>query len=962
MRTWTLLLAGLLLAASLWFVLAAPDAAGTRRLDAVAPAASGPRPADARPVDAGALTEDGAATRVEEAVLQPEDASLATTLPEVVGPAAWLHVRLVDGRGEPAAGARVDVSVAVSERGRDSGEDDDPLKPWRDPLPMVPDADGRVALRVPAGLSVSLEFAGPLWGSVYHSLQALRPEEDVDLGEVALTPASRLHGLVRGDDGTPIAGAQLTLQVATASQWYGGRSWSTTSDEDGAWQVEGMPAGRFRFEADAPGYASFLEPGLEIDGTGVAVSRDVVLHRGRSVRGMVLDADRNPVAGARIYLLRSPEQGWWGDWRPQPPEPDETPPPAVSGADGSFQVAGWSEDGRMYLAAATAEGFDPGHADVEDPAAVVVVTLTRYLRIAGRIVDREDDSIAGATVSVLQPSPWGGEPQVLDSTESGVDGAFTLSPQPAGEYLLSVSGEAGMLAEVPLPLESDREDLLLTPEPGSDLVVVVRDTDGAPIADAVVRVQAGSHASRLKGSRLQVDFVDSSRMLGLDRRARTDADGEVRFTGVPAGTVSLSISAAGFQRTREEFERASGEQQREIVLQTGAGLVVLVSDPGGAPVRGLPVALKHAGDGEELGGRQTDSAGRAVWTDLAPGAYLVAYRAQDAEGGWWRSRDNEEVALDHPLIELVAGETAVLPVQVGDLALATVVVHRRGEPASGVLVRMELVEDEQNNRWADANRGFPTDGRGEVDLPPLEPGTYDLVVKPSRDAPASRQRVELRGGAQRLEFALQGAPVRGRLLGTGGGLAGARLSLLPAAALEPGQDSGPMTTVIGYGSSNGSMRMQMGFLAEMQSTTRSGSDGTWEFRDVPDGEWVVISRAEGYGTWTSLPFAVRSGAEVRLPDQRMLPGAVVYGRDLGHEPAPESAPRNFYRGEQVSLLDEHDQAIAMTQLGTDGEYRLEDLPAGEYRIRKRGWISQPFRVTDGESKRIDIPLPEEKQR
>ena len=72
MRNGLLLLLGLALTASVWFVLAAAPESGPAAPEPAGSAAAAPRPGAAVPVEAGLGGEELATTRTAEAVLGPE--------------------------------------------------------------------------------------------------------------------------------------------------------------------------------------------------------------------------------------------------------------------------------------------------------------------------------------------------------------------------------------------------------------------------------------------------------------------------------------------------------------------------------------------------------------------------------------------------------------------------------------------------------------------------------------------------------------------------------------------------------------------------------------------------------------------------------------------------------------------------------------------------------------------------
>jgi len=312
-----------------------------------------------------------------------------------------------------------------------------------------------------------------------------------------------------------------------------------------------------------------------------------------------------------------------------------------------------------------------------------------------------------------------------------------------------------------------------------------------------------------------------------------------------------------------------------------------------------------------------------------------------------------------------AGKTTDRELTVGDLALLTVRVSRNGQPATDVKVHLREVNEESHYYYNDDGNGRATDGRGEVELPPVEAGTYDIVVKGQKSSPATEQRAELYVGPQAIEISLDGGEVHGSLLGTAGPLSGATVALTPY--VEPGSTAdhrsmGSMT-VVSYSESGGRPVMKFGRSGEQDTNTRSNSTGKYRFTDVPDGQWQVVARSEGYGTWTSGPIQMGGGQVVDMGDHRLFPGAVIRGHDENHVPENNGEEMFFGWGESVYLNDENGIMVNIGMIDEKGDYIIEDLPEGTYTIRKGRFRSDPIELSAGAERRIDIPLeePEEKE-
>ena len=121
-----------------------------------------------------------------------------------------------------------------------------------------------------------------------------------------------------------------------------------------------------------------------------------------------------------------------------------------------------------------------------------------------------------------------------------------------------------------------------------------------------------------------------------------------------------------------------------------------------------------------------------------------------------------------------------------------------------------------------------------------------------------------------------------------------------------------------------------------------------------------MARAEGYATWNSEPFTVRGGSSVELGSHHMYPGAVIHGRDANYVPSEENRNNPWGRGPQITLMDEGNTAVSMTNVDENGDYSFGDLPSGTYTIKRRRFASEPIVAAEGGDYRVDIPMEEQK--
>ena len=250
--------------------------------------------------------------------------------------------------------------------------------------------------------------------------------------------------------------------------------------------------------------------------------------------GLASQVERRPPTRLRLH-----NTVWIGTTR----EADKAPAEAVDriGSLGSVactRVAGSREAGGS--GSVMAEGHV---SQVRIVAATVTGRVTMQFRLSrgqdihGCVVDQRGYAVAGATVRAHYYDPLKPTEKVtfdLDSRPAG-DGEFVI-PNVGIQVPFAIDVRAPDHAprqpkRLRLPAGVTRvEDIVLT-EPGTVVVVTVRDNFGAPVRGAAVTLTAdpATCPSTARGSSL---FPRSFR-----QRAVTSSLGHVRFSGVPPGRI-----------------------------------------------------------------------------------------------------------------------------------------------------------------------------------------------------------------------------------------------------------------------------------------------------------------------------------------------------------------------------------------------------------------------------------------
>lgn len=981
MKTWLLLLGAIGLAAVLAFLLlSTPDPASKddpSSLNVTGTTNAGSLDPAAQP-DSGA-TRSEVRTASGNTILGASGSGVGRWAFD--GPGAVIRARLVDPNGKPAAGA--EAARAHSNEQESWIRVQPGLSAASAPNlcpPVSANADGRVEIAVPAGTALSFEFGGPYWRSQTKSILALRPDEVADFGEIALTPASRLVGKTLNPAGQPLAGVQTRLRAADAGMFWEGHQLiqSRTSDAKGLVIFDGVPDGRFRIEGEAVGFASAQIEAIEVRNAPGDQPFELKLDPGAQVSGRVVDADRRPVANAEVFLFRQ-DQGtfYWGDY--SPPFPDREPD-ARSQADGSFVMPGIPKDDGTVVIGARAEGQVSGFAKkVKAGMAEVTVVLPRALSVRGLVLGNGDAPVAGAHVRLTQKTPWGWDEEKA-STESGPDGSFVLQGLAPGEFTLNGSAAGSEAEPLPLSLDHALSDIILRVAQRPALAVLVTDSDGRPLARSTVEISAGSSPTEsLQAMSIEIGgnfaFPSSSNWGGT---STTDEAGLARFYGAPSGELRIQARHADWARSDISYNYSGGEAETTVELQRPAQLLVRATDGAGGLVRNVSVRLRDPATGRETEEQRTDQLGRAYWPDLPPGPWEILHGAAEAGGQSWFSGD---IALNFggeaeppaappsgDLVQLTAGQCLEKELILDDLAVVTVRVLRNGSPAADVFVRLEPRADEQDGNTEDffggMNGGGPsglaTDGRGIVVLDPVSAGKYNLIVRPSRSSPDTVQKADLLVGPQTIVAQLNGAEVRGVVRGPAGPVVGARLTLSRWAP-EGAAESSHSSIVISMATGDGQMAVEFGDGGNGSTTASSDQDGEFLFEDVPEGRWVVSSKARGFAPWTSLDFTVSGERTVSLPEQLLLPGAEISGRDHNWKAKGPEEALDFDWGTSIRLENASGRMMGMAQATDGGEFLFSDLEDGVYFLVRSNWKSEAIQIAAGERRRMDVPVaaPEE---
>ncbi|HEX6885859.1 MAG TPA: sigma-70 family RNA polymerase sigma factor, partial [Planctomycetota bacterium] len=453
--------------------------------------------------------------------------------------------RVLDPERRPVSGAHV--------RERDRIEEQE----------TTTDAEGRYALHIPADSERRLRIHAPGLAQTTITVNAAEPGE-VQAPDVVLQPELRVRGVVRDEEGQPVADA--LVKPAHPFRWV-----SATTGADGAFELGTLDreAQYLALEAHREGYVSASK---RLDGEERDAPVELVLARGTRVVGRVSAPDGAPVWGAWISIGYNP----WSEPRIE----------AWSDREGRFELA------QVPLGAQTLWAWRTGFAQQRTPVEIRRGAAPHQLDLV-----LEESHFVGGIVQdeAGEPLPWTmvyveGRQQAYDTIEvfqsyTGPDGRFHFEGLPDVPLLVGALSQGRARAEVEVP-GPDRDDVVVRLVRAAGFAGTVVDAaTGTPVREFAVRVgfPAPEHAEEAVSSYPAswshgVSFVDPEGRWSL------------HDDFAPGQYAAITIVAAG-------YAPAAFEAVRTELAPDPAAFVARLS--AGTLVRGRVV---QKGTGEPLAG------------------------------------------------------------------------------------------------------------------------------------------------------------------------------------------------------------------------------------------------------------------------------------------------------------------------------------------------------------------------
>lgn len=543
---------------------------------------------------------------------------------------------------------------------------------------------------------------------------------------IELATARVLTGRVVGPLGEPVPRAVINrIETRTLSIAGGGSSTSGSSgtvghaDEEGQFRIDELAPGPLDLRVSAAGYRPRTLPGIEAPEEGGA-PLEVVLERGESLEGRVVDGRGKPVPDASVYLRREEPAG---------PERLEVGQRGLTDADGRYGLAGLAPGKYAVTAQSPELGDLTAAVEVRPGANRLDLAFPGGVEVDGRVVDGAGGveglgaPVPGAAVSLLSTTTG----RTFQTTTSA-DGTFRLPAVPDGDYLLS--GEAEGFADAVQPGE-----VHISGQPAHGLEL--RLDRGAVLTGQL----HGFTPESLASVAVQAFHYSSSGRVAMKRGALAGEDG-YRISSLFPGKweVSATVPDGRSARASVVIEPRTDRESLDLVVSPGITLTgrVLLD---GAPLANASIMVQgdlRPENPENLGQTGTDWEGRFRISGLLPGHHRLVLAGP---GGVGHGSDLEITGDREITLEIVTG------------SVTGRILSTAGTPVAGALVT--ALGDDPSLGTGFQGPAARSDENGEIELPHLAAGSYRITVRKEGFTPAESRVVVTPGGTVQMQIVLK---------------------------------------------------------------------------------------------------------------------------------------------------------------------------------------------------------------
>ncbi|MFT7461782.1 MAG: protocatechuate 3,4-dioxygenase beta subunit [Pseudohongiellaceae bacterium] len=796
--------------------------------------------------------------------------------------------------------------------------------------------DGRFEMPdFPLDSAAWLELEHPQWYQATSQLYEIPSNEDAEGAEfvVEATRGAILRGTIQDAEGQPVQGVTITggSKVDPYAILEGTSLFATvdpvTSDQDGRFEIAPAPSNVpliLKTSADL-GYQSTDRQVAGLSPGQVAEEILVVL-RGGTIEGLVLDDKEQPVAQTRVQIqatsISISDMGSQG----------ETSPDRIVSTDDAGRFAFTSLKNGGYRLALYKGGFRPTATETIEvlPGQVVsevILVADRGLSVAGRVLGTDGEPVNGAMVKGFLPPAMFSMRSMKDKglrAKEDVDdqGHFTLWGYEEGE--IRVEASASGYVSNSLDVAAGASDFVITIKPKRAITGIAIDlSSGDPLTDYQLRLLP-AEASMDMSAMMEIGDKLSSLPAPLEV---SDDEGRFTMEDVTPGLFSLMLMADGYAQTLlPTVEVTEGSGASGVIIMVSEESSVTGQVVSGRTGQGIPGAKVTTGKTDAMNAwKQMFSGPVQETTTLGDGLFELGGLGDDPVTLTIQDQDHREVVIPN---------LALRPGQTYDIGLVTLppggTIHGTvygpdARPESGVPVMVSDVLGKQMKRTK-------TENDGTYVVSGLNAGTFNVIrldfsLSLGSDNPANMvndltiETVELELDAvQKVDL---GAPHE-----TGCLLEGVVMS-------SGGPEEDAMVVVVREDGPPG--------------TKFSGTDenGHYSIKGIKPGDYLVqvipSGTTVGGGSQPSTPTfsTVTIGDEARRQHDIDIPGAVLRGETRSQtgerlsgirvllERSDDGRPRSRF-------IESMGGRVGEAYSDKDGIFSFEHLPAGTYTLQAGG--------------------------
>lgn len=722
---------------------------------------------------------------------------------------ASIRGRVIDAKGQPSAGTAVQTTYRSSGPG------------WRGDVPF-PDLDTQFAYTDETGYfefpavragwqTLAASSATPMEHSTGQSVLFNMDEEKTVT--LKFEPALTVSGIVvERESEEPIRGVTIARPDGRTAPPLPGESVdSVVTGADGRFTVEtySRVANGFHRVPDLY-YLLPREFGIDSEEWRAEGLRADRLREGGEVR---IEVVRSLVLEGVVYLAdgETPAPGVGVDFRGElrrgrgiqiMPDPDVASAQTQTDAAGRFRMRVPPSSNGFLLARG-----ESGYASLsyetppEGPLEAAEIVLEGFSTVSGTVTGPEGNGVGNATVTIRQAAGSRGT-------------AYTATTEPDGTYVIREVYGTRAFANVEAPegeMLSAPDARIITMEPGEDLSDVDFAFKRAGPFEGIVVDEKGSPISRAQVTRRAGRWNNPG-----TPTVETDEEGRFTFTDLSedADVFNLIVSHPGHDDAVEEGLFAD-DSPVEITMHSRSSVSLTAWQSGGEQVTSFEYQFVLNRETQSRD-RRSNVEGRAIQQPepvretLSPGVYRAHVYALSEAGERTGAYGFEEITI-------VEGEPSrEVRVDVGDaLRVHGRVVDEDGNGIEEVEVRLVTLEEAGGNRWGrgrgPSTRTAATDGRGAFEFDYATPGEIRLEGRKEGLVQAEDVELTLEAGNQPGAVTIRmnsGASIAGIVTGT------------------DGRPARGMTVRLGTG--------------WRSPTEQTGSDGGYEFENVPPGPHTVV--------------------------------------------------------------------------------------------------------------------------